>query len=169
MPSEQAAALANLGDIALIEGDRDGALGYYGASLELCREVGDVEGGAIALMYLAAIALGDGDRAAASASFAESLQHFSFLKFTERMSSCLTGLAAALVGDDAGRAARLLGAASALREATLTQPEPWWEQVALDRTLVEARAALGSGFAAAFEHGRAAPDDTVREVIEHRG
>ena len=159
---ELGAAFANLGDVALMQGDTARARAHYGESLLLCRRADDAEGIAIAVQSLGIASLRDGLVREAATSFADALDLFSQLQFTERVSACLTGLAAGVVAHDPGEAARLLGAARALRERTSTPTEWWWEDEVLAATSDAARAVLGeAAFAAEFERGRAAPETAL--------
>jgi predicted ATPase len=164
---ELVAALANLGDVAMLEQDHERARRFYQESLVLSRDSKDVEGSAIALMCLGLVSLWhDGDQHAAGL-FAESLRLFARLRFTDRMAACLTGLAASIVDDDAGRAGRLLGAAEALRQGTTSQMEAWWERPLVETTSRAARGHLGEeSFAAILARGRAAPEESLQEALE---
>ena len=167
LPVEVGAALANLGDIALLRGDHGRARELYGESLAQCHTSEDVEGTAVALMYLGLVSLWQDDgESDAAALFAESLQLFSGLGFTHLVGACLTGMAAAVVDRDAGVAARLLGAADALREGTTSHMEAWWERPLAVSTEDAARTRLGaSSFATAFDRGRTDPHEATGDAL----
>ena len=171
LSSELGASLANLGDVAMMEGDLEGAHGFYRKSLGVCRAADDSEGSAIALMCLGVTSLHAGDDPERSVPlFAESLKRFSELKFTERMGACLTGLAAGHVQREPARAARLLGAAQALRTATTSQSEAWWERTLFATTSETAHTQLDDEtLAASLEQGRTDPQAVVQEAISDAG
>jgi hypothetical protein len=83
------------------------------------------------------------------------------------LAGCLEGLAGvAATAGGAARAARLLGAADALRQA-IGAPLPVAYQTDVDRYLARARAALDpAAFSAAWTAGRALrPDDAITEAL----
>jgi predicted ATPase/DNA-binding SARP family transcriptional activator len=167
---EEGAAVANLGDIAFMQGAYGSARALYEESLGLCRAAADTPGVAIAVMSLAIVALRSGEGAdAAARGFGEALALFDELGFKERVASCLAGLAAATSPRDGEGAARLLGAADALRAQTGARPEPWWEEPMLAEAGASLRTRLGGdAFARAFEQGRRASTASSLDVIRSR-
>jgi non-specific serine/threonine protein kinase len=166
---EEAFALGNLGDVAIMEGEYEAARVLFRDSLALCREVEDTESTAVALMCLGLIALRhDDDLGAAAALFGESLELFGELGFKERMGTCLAGLAAVRARGDSERAGRLLGAAEALLQDIGAVADVPWERPLLAETSEAIRAQLGDeAFALVVASGRSSPlEEIVREALE---
>ena len=159
------AALANLGDVATLEGDDEGARDLYRDSLAVCRGNGDVEGAAAALLYLGVVMLKRDDDSEVLTTLAEGLEMFTSLGFTERMGACLTGLGAGIVSHDADRAAQLLGAAHALRQGITSHLERWEEELLTAVTTAAAEQLGDAGFTAAYERGRAMPHETAEDCL----
>jgi predicted ATPase/DNA-binding XRE family transcriptional regulator len=153
-----ARSLANLGQIALRQDGFAEAQIFYQESLDLAREMGDKRGMAQALAYLGEVLRARGDIAAARACYAESLRLGGEMGDRELAAPTLEGLAAACAVQEAPRwqhAARLLGAAAALRVA-INAPLASGERATYDRTVAAARASLGEAdFAAAWAAGAA--------------
>ena len=157
-------SLLSLGTVARYEGDGDRAAALLGQSRSLSESIGFREGVAWSLEQLGLLAAGAGDPGAA-ALLRRSLALHRELRDRWRMCSVLDDLAAvALAGGDeadAERAAGLLGAAEAMREAIGTVIAPC-ERAQHDETLAGARAALGApAFAAAWQRGRLVPPDEL--------
>jgi predicted ATPase len=160
-----AQALERLGLIALAEGDLSTAASQCAESLSLAREAGDRPGELQALKALGVVAMAH-DGAAAKARFAECLALAQELEDKRAVGSLLH-----LAGSAAGqggrpqRAARLLGAAEAVRlqvGTPLTPREaPGWQQEVSDL-----RCALGpEALDAAWAAGAALPlEDAVAEA-----
>ena len=159
-------SLLSLGTVARYEGDAERAADLLGQSRSLSMRIGFREGIAWSLEQLGLLAAGAGDPGA-GALLRHSLALHRELRDRWRMCSVLDDLAAvALAGGDeadAQRAAGLLGAAEAMREAIGTVIAPC-ERAQHDQTVAGARAALGAeAFAAAWRRGRLAqPDDLAR-------
>lgn len=110
--------LTNLGDVADVEGDRERAQALYQESLALRRQLGEKVGIGYSLMRLGNMALQQGDSRGAYHHYAESLQLFDELGDREHLAYCLEAIAeVAACEGSVETAARLWGAASALREA----------------------------------------------------
>ncbi len=118
--------LLNLGNIAKLLGDYAGARPLYEQSLEVFRELGDRRGIAGVLNNLGDVVFHEGDVATARSMLQESLGISRDLGEKRAICECLGGLGALAAGgargsprtpSDAARAARLLSAAAALREA----------------------------------------------------
>ncbi|MCI0398225.1 MAG: protein kinase [Chloroflexi bacterium] len=108
----------NLGELAHLQGQYERAAAFYQESLALYGTVGNTWGVAYSLARLATMAGFLGDYEQMKTSLAESLALFQEMGNSEGMSSCLIGLAglAAFTGQPQ-RAARLLGAVDAFRQA----------------------------------------------------
>jgi non-specific serine/threonine protein kinase len=118
-------ALLGLSQVELARGDLDAARSAIDEALALAREVGDGWSITVALGNLGRIALEDGDVARARALVGEALDA-SRQRGDKRMTAewlhALAGVAAA--ADEAEHAARLWGAADALREAIRASASP---------------------------------------------
>jgi hypothetical protein len=156
--------LNNLGELSRLRGDLEGARGRYEELLEINRGV-DNQTKAIGLLNLGLVALSQSDFAAAQSYFREGLATCRKLKDKLSVAGVLEGLAG--VRGRQGqpeRAAKLLGAADAVRKATN------YVLSAADRAdyqgSVEAvRAALGEkAFASAWAEGQAMP---LEQAIEY--
>jgi non-specific serine/threonine protein kinase len=154
-----------LGLVAMRRQEYAAARGHLEAALAAWRAEGTRGNTAIVLRELGRAALGQGDRAAARAYLAESLAEGLALA-RERARYAVVGVAAAALEDFAGlaaaearptRAARLAGAAAAVRRDVDAPPGPG-EAELLERKLAPARRALGpERYAAAWAAGRALP------------
>ena len=149
-----AAVHSNLGLVDVDEGDLESARRHFAASLEADRRSGNQDGIATDITNLAEVALRAGDLDAAELLLVESLSIFQRLGDLLGVAGDLEHAAeAALRRGDAARAARLYGAADAIRRAEgLQMPD-----VELGRFVeiqAGARAELGEGpFAEAFGAG----------------
>jgi tetratricopeptide (TPR) repeat protein len=113
-----ALSLNNLGTIAYQGRDYERARVFYEESLILRQELEDKQGLAISLTNLGAIAYLQGDYERAKSLTAESLTTFQSLGDRAGIAHCLEGWAESLVAEgQLQRAARLLGAATAVRQA----------------------------------------------------
>ena len=157
----------NLGEVARGRGDFAQAAARYEASLPVVRELGDRVGLGISLMNLGAATRGLGEIERAAAAYHEALEIQRELGNLEHMAYNLYGFAGLAL--DRGRdeqAARLLGAAAALAEATGAVVERV-DRDQVDRDVAEVRTRLGEpAFAAAWAAGRALPlADAVAEAL----
>lgn len=119
--------------------DYETAQALHQESLTIRRPLGDRRGAAISLINLGMVAYCQGDYAAAQALHQESLRIKRALG-GEGIAESLEGLAAVTgARGEAARAARLLGAADALRE-TLARPQPSDERADQERWIARARA-----------------------------
>ncbi len=157
-----AIALNLLGDVALRQGNYPQAKGLIERGLKLRKEMGNKSGIAWSLQNLGHLAHRQGESQQAAALFEESLTLFAELGNKIGIAECLEGLASEAVGEAKSdgnahkpeKAARLLGAAEALREAAST-PLPPYRRADYDRDLAAARAQLDDPvFRAAWEAGR---------------
>lgn len=151
-----AAALGNLGVLAHRQGDDHRAAGVLQESLALWRELGDRQAVATALTVLGMVAHALGDYERAAALYRESLVLYRELKDKLGIAQSLGWLARS-VGTQ-GRpapAARLFGAAEALREA-IGAPLPPADRADYDRSVAAVRVLLDEeAFKAAWAQGRA--------------
>jgi tetratricopeptide (TPR) repeat protein len=149
-------ALAGLAMVAETEGDLDRATSLHRESLELFREVGDKGGEARALGDLGLALLDQGDRHGAATSCGESLRRFAAIEDHDGLALGLESLAeVATAQAHPLDAARLLGAAEALREA-VGAPPPARADRRRRRVIDDLSARLGStGLAEAWSTGRA--------------
>jgi predicted ATPase len=150
--------LSNLGNVAMLRGDYPQAIALMEESLARRRTLGDTHGIADSLSSLGDVLLLQGDSARADAIFRECLETFQTLGDQSGMADCFQGLAetAALQGR-AVRAARLAGAAEALREAIGGHD---WPHLAVyhERVMAAVRAQLPeAAWSAAWAAGRALP------------
>jgi tetratricopeptide (TPR) repeat protein len=146
-----ALALGNLGEALDHAGDVTRAKDLYTESLLLSSELGDRQGVAFAKSHLARIARQKGDPTHAATLFAESARICHEMGDDGRLAESLEGLAGALVDlGEIPEAARLIGAAAALRERT-DSPLLAVHRPAYERDLNAIRAALGPDRFAALE------------------
>jgi tetratricopeptide (TPR) repeat protein len=169
-------SLNDLGHVAFGQGDYGAAQLLYEESLGIKQELGDKAGIAWSLDNLGLVARCQADYGAARALYREGLALRRELGDRRGTAACLEGLAGAALemagrGGDPGmgasgreersaavharRAARLLGAAHAIRQSLGASLSPH-QQAELAKQLAQLRAALGkAAFSAAWEAGRA--------------
>lgn len=138
-----ATSLGNLGITMLVHGDLEQATVMLEESLVLFRHIGDNSNIAIGLMYLALAALTRGDHERVQALSEGSLKLLQRAQDKQHIADCSEIMAAgAAAQGQAHRAARLWGAAEALREeiGVPLQPE---DRELLDPYLASARSSLG--------------------------
>jgi predicted ATPase/DNA-binding SARP family transcriptional activator len=154
-------SLISLGTIARYQGEAERAAALLAESRALAESIGFREGIAWCCEQLGLLAAVDGDPAAITL-LRGSLDLHGELRDRWRMSSVLEDLAAiSLALGQAREAARLLGAAEAIREAIGTVIAPCERPQHL-QTAAAARAVLGEeAFAAARQHGMAATMDEL--------
>jgi predicted ATPase/class 3 adenylate cyclase/DNA-binding CsgD family transcriptional regulator len=151
-----AISLKLLGQVALDRGDIAKAGSLAEESVLLWRDMGDRAGTVWSIGLLARVAGSRGDYPAARALYEEGLALAKEIGDKQNIASYLEGLAqiVALQGEQLW-AARLWGAASALREAIHT-PLPPAERADYERSVAAARSSLGEkDFVAAWAQGRA--------------
>ena len=148
--------LNNLGVLARIQGRWDEATVHYEEALVIFNQVGDVQGRGRVLMNLGEAKYEAGDFRAADNYCRQSLEVFQEIGSRWDIADVLEVMAAVAAGlDDPAEAARLFGAAEALREH-LKAPLPPSEREAYDKRVLEARKKLdGTSFAVAWAWGRA--------------
>jgi predicted ATPase/two-component SAPR family response regulator len=154
-------SLISLGTVARYQGDAERASVLLTESLALSEGIGFREGIAWSVEQLGLLAAVDGDPVAISL-LRRSLELHSELRDRWRMSSLLEDLAAiALAQGNAPHAARLLGAAEAIREAIGTVIAPC-ERLQHNQTTIAVRTALGDeAFDAALRQGQLASMDEL--------
>ena len=137
-----ASCLNDLGVLARDMGDFARARRYLDESLDLCRALGNRYGLSFVLNNLSLVALHEGAYQRVPQLLEESLALAQELGSREKIACALTGFASlAAVRSEPITAARLFGAADALRQAIGVPMSPA-EQTAHDRHLALARAAL---------------------------
>jgi predicted ATPase len=151
-----ALALITLGLVARAQGDYGRAQALSSEGLALTRQLGDRWGSAYALLSLGMLTRERGDYERATSLYAESLMLFQTLGEKGGLIGCLEGVAGVLgLQGQPARAARLLGAAAALRRA-LGAPLPPADRASHDRTVAAVRRALGEdAWATAWAAGQA--------------
>jgi predicted ATPase/class 3 adenylate cyclase len=150
------ASLHNLGNTAYAQGDLITARGWYEEALDLARRHGDAHAAANILIDLGNVAAGEDRYGAARTLYLESLTQLRELGDRAYVAFVLEGLARVETGEGrAASAARLMGAAEALRETIgVPLPPPWDRDFRMAAEAV--RVALGeSSFAAEWAAGRA--------------
>jgi predicted ATPase/transcriptional regulator with XRE-family HTH domain len=168
--SMAASFLTLVGLIALDRGDLERARACCEESLAYARRTGADHPQGSALACLAHVARRRGDLASAEVLGREELLVWRRLGTPFHIAGGLESLArtaaAAGEGAQAERAARLLGAAAALRERVDVSPSPR-DRVNMQRAAAEARLTLGeTGWAAAFAAGRAlALEEAIAEAL----
>jgi predicted ATPase/DNA-binding SARP family transcriptional activator len=157
--------LNGLGSVAQHQGDGESARSLYERSLMLSREVGNRLGIARSLNRLGSVARAQGNDELALCHCQESLRLFRDSGHKGGIAACL-GELAVLAGAQGQpeRAARLLGAAQVLREASST-PLPPGERASYEHNVAVIRVALGEeAFAAAWAAGQAMP---LEQAMQH--
>jgi predicted ATPase/DNA-binding SARP family transcriptional activator/uncharacterized protein HemY len=162
-----AQALNNLGELARCEGNYAQAEAHYRKSLELFRSQGASVDIPRLIHNLGYVELQWGELARARALFAESLSAFRANRSRRGVAECLAGLAAVALGHGDGlRAARLWGAAEALREAAGVA---LWaaDRIEYERRLTTLHAKLDtSALATAWAAGRTlTPEQAIAEAL----
>jgi predicted ATPase/DNA-binding CsgD family transcriptional regulator len=144
-----------LGQVALGRRDYPAATAFLHECLEFNRSVGDTRSMARAAYGLGDAAAGQGDYAMASTYYLESLTLANELGDRYHISWCLEGMArVALAYQQAAYAARLLGAAEALR-AQLGTTQPPFRRAMYEHVLAGARAGMNpETFEAAWHAGQ---------------
>lgn len=151
-----ARSLINLGIIFERKGDYDAARGLLNESLALSRELGEKTGITESLLFLGSVTRRLNDYEASHKLFAESLALSLDIGNREGIISCLEEFAgSACMKSEARRAAKLWGAAEALREATRI-PIPPVYRAEREHDVSLARSTLGEqAFTDEWAQGRA--------------
>ncbi|HMI99837.1 MAG TPA: BTAD domain-containing putative transcriptional regulator [Gaiellaceae bacterium] len=165
-----ALAISNLGGIALERGDYAKAASLSEEAYGLFQMLEDSEGMAFALVNQGFAALSEHEHERALAFLRKALRRLVELEFRDVIGYCFEGLAAVLsLTGQAGPAARLLGAAEALRESLGVNLAPA-EQETHEETAVALRQALGEEqFSAAWRLGRELPlDEAIAFALQEQ-
>ena len=142
-PWQVAVSLQLLGRVAVEQHDRTVARAHLEESLEIARTVDDHSLLANVLRDLGELALAHGDTARAGELLRESLTWYREIGHPWSMARCLDALAEVTARQSAPRdAARLLGAAAALRKAMAAPLMPI-DRSRIERTSADARTTLG--------------------------
>ena len=160
--------LAGLGEIALRRGETTRARQLVEESLALRRQLGNKWGVGVSLGMLGWVAIRDGDWNRAVTRLGESLEVRQEIGDKGGSAWCLERLAeVALAHSQAEKAARLYGAASALRDSINSVIDPV-DRAEYEDSRASLRAALGEArFAEAWEAGRALPlEQAVAYALE---
>jgi len=158
-------ALGNLGRLARMRGDDPRADRLFDECLRLSREIGDQWGAAWTLGNLGRAALDRGEHQRASALFEESLILCRGLASRDRRSAYMVHYLGVVAGElgHPERAARLFGAAEALRDTTGRTLSPA-DRAEHQRHVDAVRGALGTEqFDAAWADGQAMPFERAVE------
>ena len=158
-------ALADMGSLADAQSDYARARAFFEESLAIHRQLGDQQGTADALANLGLVASNLNNYAQAQALHKESLTIQRQMGDQRGTAFNLERLTIIAYGQSQpSRAARLGGAASALRES-IGSPRSPAEQEQIDQPATAARQELGEdAFAAAWDAGRAM---TMEQVVEY--
>jgi len=163
-----ALAISNLGGIALERGEYGKAASLSEQAYGLFETLEDSEGMAFALVNQGFAALSQKEHERAIELLRQALRRLAELEFRDVIGYCFEGLAAVLAFTNRPEeAARLLGAAEALRESLGVALAPA-EQTTHDETVEAVRASLDEErFSAAWLQGREMPlDDAVAYALE---
>jgi len=163
-----ALAISNLGGIALERGEYGKAASLSEQAYGLFETLEDSEGMAFALVNQGFAALSQKEHDRAIELLRQALRRLAELEFRDVIGYCFEGLAAVLAFTERPEeAARLLGAAEALRESLGVALAPA-EQTTHDETVEAVRRALAEDrFGAAWLRGREMPlDDAVAYALE---
>jgi hypothetical protein len=161
-----AMSLRRLGFIAHAGGDETRAASYLETSLSLAREVGDRQGMAWALTVLGRVATAQAAYDRAADLLTQAWQVCSDLGNRDALAYTVEGMAGLVVAraphpESARRAARLYGAAEALR-AAITSPLPPVDRPEYERTVAAARRWLeADAWTAAWAEGQAMTPEQV--------
>jgi DNA-binding CsgD family transcriptional regulator/tetratricopeptide (TPR) repeat protein len=158
-------SLISLSIKAFGQGDHKRAATMLEESISLFQEIGDKSGVSISLLFMGVARLHQRDFGQAGVLFEESLALRGEMGDKAGIAGCLEGLAAvAGLQGRLQRAARLVGAAKALREATGIPLRPHF-RADYDRIVSAVRLRLGEeGFEAASEEGRKM---TLEQAIQY--
>jgi predicted ATPase/DNA-binding SARP family transcriptional activator len=163
-----ALAISNLGGIALERGEYAKAASLSEQAYGLFETLEDSEGMAFALVNQGFAALSQKQHDRAIELLRQALRRLAELEFRDVIGYCFEGLAAVLAFTKrAEEAARLLGAAEALRESLGVGLAPA-EQTTHDETVEAVRGALDEErFTGAWRQGREMPlDDAIAYALE---
>jgi predicted ATPase/transcriptional regulator with XRE-family HTH domain len=162
--------LSRLGEVALHQGDLARAAAFSEEALTLCRRAGELDSEVNTLCVLGQLARQHGDLTTAMTLQQQGLTLARALGDPFRTAETLEYLVAVVGTEGQGeQAARLLGAAAALRESIGT-PQPPPEGASVETAVAAARATLGEeAWAAAFAAGRAlSVEEAIAEALGNK-
>jgi predicted ATPase/class 3 adenylate cyclase len=165
---QAAAALVNLANVSYYRGDHDQARERAEEAKTMLAALGAKSQLAVCLWTLGTLAFVQGDVAQAIGLYRESLTLYQGLSDRRGIAECLESLAGAAAAVQEGeRAARLFGAADALRER-IKSPLPLSDRPAYDRSIAAVRSLLPeAAFAAAYDQGRHLPlEEAIGEAMQ---
>lgn len=157
-----------MGMVSLGQGEYPKARRLLEESQEIMKSLGDKGAVAKTLSALGDVALGEGDPEAAYGLYEQALAILKDVDDKWWIAWCLEGMAGVAAAQrDLGRAARLFGAAAALRDV-MGAPRPPLQRANYERRLASARAESDeASFEAAWEEGREmAPEEAVEHALE---
>ena len=163
-----ALAISNLGSIALERGEHASAAALSEQAYALFETLDDSEGMAFALVNQGLAALSERDHDRALELLRQALRRLAELEFADVIGYCFEGLAAVLAFTGKPEpAARLLGAAEALRDSLGVELAPA-ERQTHDETVAAVQGALGEeAFSAEWRQGRGlALDEAIAYALE---
>jgi non-specific serine/threonine protein kinase len=163
-----ACALTSLGQAARSDGEYAVARSFNEEALALFKEIKEMAAIGVSLDNLGAVAYLEGDFAASTSYYTAALEAYRELGFKNGISTALDGLAAlAMKRGELERAARLAGAAEALRES-LGAVLDAADQAFRDGYVAELRESLGEeALARALAAGRElAPEQAVSDALD---
>jgi predicted ATPase len=162
-PRDIAWTLVLLGRAALAQGDLEAARSFLTELMAIAQALEDAESFTCWRCHLGALAWQQGDRETARSRFTECLAARPELREGRGLAESLEGLAAIAQAEGrTGRAARLFGAAQAVRDVLHT-PRPPHEQTAYETAVRAAQASVGwTAWQAAWTAGRQMP--TVQAI-----
>ena len=158
-------ALGSYGQSAARHGDQEIARDRYQRALTIYHETGDERGEARIMTLLAELASAQGDDATARRLIYDALLIRCRLGNSQGICASLERISGSATPDDADRAARILAAASAMRERTGARLS-LKDQAQIDQQLAGLQNSLGSErFQRAWRDGRSASlDDAVMDA-----
>jgi non-specific serine/threonine protein kinase len=153
-PSLLAHTITGLGQVAMAMGDLADAQTWFEEALAVHQSGSGPSGVALGHLYLGQVRLAQGDHARAVASFRESLLVSTEAGAFRLAVRAVEGVASAVATHHPAQAARLLGAAAAMRERD-DWPRDQLEVPVYEQVVATARTKLGEpAFAAAWENGK---------------
>jgi tetratricopeptide (TPR) repeat protein len=163
-PFGHAWALTCLGRVAHALGDTRQARIYYAESLALFRTIGERHQAPV-LLELGRVAQTEGRTSAAFETYTESLMLFYGSTSRMRIPECLEGIASLVAASQPARAAQLLGAAAATRDAAGVPLSPIY-RAAYEHTIAATHATLSpEAFDAAFAAGQALTLEQALDLV----
>lgn len=165
---QAAAALVNLANVSYYQGDHDQAREWAEEAKTLLAALGAKHQLAVCLWTLGTLAFVQGEAARAIGLYRESLTLYQGLGDRRGIAECLESLAGVAAAVKQGeRAARLFGAADALRER-IKSPLPLSDRPAYDRSIAAVHSLLPeASFAAAYDQGRHLPlEEAISEAMQ---